>query len=189
MKSVHLFQSALGGPVFKSNAVCGNENASAIVAKPAMDVNLFFRLLFKKREELKEFLVLGRRPAAGTNVDEAHTVFFRALSFSFDRALPLAAKIHNGGYANLFQLLDASFVGLRTTVEKIVDLAHVGDAAQLDFFGKRRTGRMGRIAGVNGTPAAGGGKRSKSESKNLRARKFHKERAFNQLDGDCRCGI
>src|SRR5262249_52754052 len=154
-----------------------------------MDIDSFFRPLLKKRKELNELLVLRRRPAAGANVDEAHTVFFRALSFRFDGALPLAAKVHNGGDANFFQLLDASFVRLRTTVEKIVDLAHVGDAAQLDFFSKGRTGRMSRIAGASGTRAPGGEKRGEKQSKDLCARRFHKKRAFNQLDGDCRCGI
>src|SRR5262249_3870431 len=160
-----------------------------VVAQPAMDIDFFFRPLLKKRKELNEFLVLRRRPAAGANVDEAHAVFFRALSFRFDGALPLAAKVHNGGNADFLQLLDASFVRLRTTVEKIVDLAHVGDAAQLDFFGKRRTGRLSRIAGASGARAPGGEKRGEKQSKNLRSRQFHKERAFSHLDGDCKWNL
>ena len=131
--------------MFKCDAIRSDEYAGAVVAKPAMDIDLFFRSFLKKREELNEFLVLRRGPAAGTNVDEVQAVFFRALSFRFDCALPLAAKIHNGGYANLFQLLDASFVGLRTTVEKIADLSDVGDAAQLNFFSEGRTRRLSRV--------------------------------------------
>jgi hypothetical protein len=189
MKKVHLFQSALRGPVLKCNAIGGDEYAGTIVAQPTMHVHFFFRLLLKKREELNEFLVLGRRPAAGTNVYKAHTLRFRALSLRSDRALPLAAKIDDGGDADFFQLLDALLVGLRAAVEKLVDLAHVRDTTQLDFFGKGRTRRMSRIAGAGGTRAPGNEKRSKKQSKNLRAQKFHKERAFNHLDGNCKCKV
>src|SRR5262249_1359446 len=112
----HFLQSALRSPALKSNAVCGDENAGAIVAKPAMDIDFFSGLLLKKREELNQFPVLGRRPAAGMNVDESHAERFRTFSLRCNSTLAFAAKIHNGGDADFFQILDALFIGLRTTV-------------------------------------------------------------------------
>ena len=187
MEEVHLFERSIRGPMFERHAVCGDEHASAIIAKPTVNVDLFSRSLLKKREELNEFLVPGRGPAAGTNVDEAHSVFFGALSFRCDRTLAFAAKIDDGGEAVLFQLLDASFVGLRAAVKKIVDLSHVGNAAQLDFFSKGRAGGTARLVRASGTCATGNKKRRKKQNKDFAARVLHKERAFNHLHGNCKC--
>jgi len=186
-KEIHFLNGPLRRPVLKGNAVSGNEDARTVVAKPAMDINRFFWLLLKKGEELNKLLVLWRRPATGANIDEAHAAGFRALSFGCDGALPFAAEIHDGGDADFFQLLDALFVGLRAAIKETVDLARVGNAIQLDLFGKWRSGRMGRISGTNGTCASGKEKEREKQSKSLRARGFHKERAFNHLDRNCKC--
>jgi len=102
----------------------------------------FLWLLLKKSEELNKLFVLWGRPTTGANIDEAHAECFGALSFGCDRALPFAAEIHDGGDADFLQLLNSLLVRLRAAVEKVVDLAHVGNAVELDFFGKWRPGGM-----------------------------------------------
>ena len=140
--------------MLESNAIGGNEDARPVVSKPAVNIDFFPWPLLKKREELNELLVLGRRPAASANVEQMHAVLLGTPSFCSNCALPLAAKVHDGGYADLSQLFDTSFVGLRAAIEKVVDLANVGHAAQLDFFCERWTGRTDWIGGVSGTHAA-----------------------------------
>jgi len=189
MEEVHLFESALRGPMFESNAIGGHEHASAVVAQPAMNVHRFSRPLLQERKELNKFFVLRRRPAAGTNVDEVYAACFRPLSFRCYRALPLAAEIHDGGDSDFFQLFDALFIWLRAAIKKIVDLAHVGNAMQLDFLRKGRGGGTGRFVRARGTCATGNEKRSKKQSKNFVAWVLHKERPFNHLDGNCKCKL
>lgn len=164
---VHFFQSALRGPVLECNAICGDEHSGTVVAKPAMNIESFSWLLLKKRKELYEFFVFWWRPAASANVDEAHAMLLRALSFGGDGALAFAAKINNGGDADFFQLFDASFIRLRAAVEEVVDLAHVGNAAQVDFFGEGRSRGISRNAGASGMRAARSEKRCEKQSKEV----------------------
>ena len=111
-KVIHFFERALRGPMLESDAIGGNEHAGSVVAEPAMNVKLFTRTLPNERKELNEFLVFGGRPAAGVNIDQANAMLFGAPFFRGDCSLPFAAKIHNRSYADLFQLLYASFVWL-----------------------------------------------------------------------------
>ena len=46
---------------------------------------------------------------------------------------------------------------------------------------------MSRIAGPSGACASGNEKEGEKQSKSLRARGFHKKRAFNHLDRNCKC--
>jgi len=107
-------------------------------------------------------------------------------SFGCDRALPFAAEIHDGGDADFLQLLNPCSLGCERGLEKVVDLAHVGNAVELDFFGKWRPGGMCGISGTSGTRASGNENEEKAELDVARAG-FHKERAFNHLDENCKC--
>ena len=149
MEVVHFFQGVFGRPMLKSDAICGEKDASAVVPKPTMDVERLLRSFLKKGKELNELFVFWRRPAAGADVNDFHGMCRGPVSFCCDCALPLATQINDGGDAEFFQLLDTFFIRLRTAVKKIVDLARGRKSIQLNFLCERRTGRMRWIGGMS----------------------------------------
>ena len=49
LEEIHFFEGAFRGPILKGNAVRRQEYSGAVIAKPAMDIDRFPRLLLTGR--------------------------------------------------------------------------------------------------------------------------------------------
>ena len=130
----HLLKRFFCGPMQKGDTVSGEEHAGAVVAQPAMHVKLFCRMLLKKGEELNEFVIRGRRPAARGDIHEVHAKSFHPLAFLFHRAWVLSAKVNDGRDSKLFELFKTFRVWLRAAVQRTIELADVRHPGNLHSF-------------------------------------------------------
>ncbi len=105
-KKTHLFDSLFCRPVVFRDAIGGDHHTGAVVAKFAVDENLICGRAVEERKKLSDLLVGWRRPAAYRNVDEMETQSFSFFALRTNRTLP-ATEIHNGGDAQLFEVLEA----------------------------------------------------------------------------------
>lgn len=95
-EEVHLMKGLLGGPLFKSHAIGGYEDAGAVLAEMTMDENFLRGVLAKEREELKHLLVGRGGPAANGDADETHAQGLDLLAFPLHFRGIFEAKIDNG---------------------------------------------------------------------------------------------
>src|SRR5438128_2654663 len=126
-EEVHFLQSLIGRPVLESHAIRRDENAGAIIAEPAVDKDFLMPVL-EERKKLCDLFVGGRRPAAGFDIHEAHAERFRLFALALNQILIVAAKIHDGGDAELLELLDSLGMGLGAAKQGIVNFSGVVDA-------------------------------------------------------------
>ena len=104
-KGQHFVQSLVRGPMIKSDAIGGDEEAGAIFSKTTMNENPFLGIAAKDGKELRDLLVAGSGPAANGKMDEADSQGFRSLAFPINFVGILAAKIDDGGDAKFLELL------------------------------------------------------------------------------------
>jgi hypothetical protein len=60
VKGIHLVEGLLRSPTVKSDPIDGDENATAVIAEPAVHVDLASRNFSQERKELRD-LFIGRR--------------------------------------------------------------------------------------------------------------------------------
>jgi hypothetical protein len=65
-----------------------------------------------------------------TNIHDAHAEAPSFFTLGLCQPFPFAAKVNDQGDAKFFQFPQACVIRLRTTIQKIVDLAHIGDSVK-----------------------------------------------------------
>jgi len=101
--------------MFERDAIRGDENAGAILAKFAMNKNLLERRLAQKSEIFSKLLGGRWREPADRNRNKMNAERFRFLAFAFAQMRRFAAQIDNGSDAELLKFVKVIDVRLRTT--------------------------------------------------------------------------
>src|SRR5215468_11801675 len=169
-EKVHFFHRLLRGPSVESHAVGCDENAGAVIAKPAVNKYPFF-FVREEGEKLRDLFVGGRRPSANGNVDKAHAERFSLFAFPFDEFAIFPAKINDGGDAEFLELFDAFGVRLRAPKERLGDFSPIGKAGEFEFFA---------VGGAKHRCGSGGGRRL---SESGRSRKRNKSQEGQACSG------
>jgi len=133
VKLVHLLDGLLGGPMLLGDAVGGDEYAGAVVPEMAVDEDFFYRMLAEGFQELRDLIVLRRKPAAERKADKLHAEGFDALALGFDLTT-LPAEIDDGGDAEFFELGEGLGFWRGAAKEKASHFAGVVYAKDGDFF-------------------------------------------------------
>lgn len=128
-EEIHFLDGLIGKPAIMRHSIGSNKNSSSIMAKAAVDKNLFV-LIFEKRKKLGDLVVGWRSPAADGNVDEANAERFGLFTLPGNFVGIFAAKVNDGSDAESFELLKAFGTRLRAAKERIVYFPGVGNAGK-----------------------------------------------------------
>ena len=135
-KEIHLFDGLVSSPFLGSNAISGDEDAGAILAKAAVHEDLVPRIVVEEREKLHDLFVGWGRPAIDGDVDKTHAEGFGVLALPFDFFAVFTAQVDDGVDAKDFQLREADFPWLRAAIENFGNFTGVGNAANMQFLAK-----------------------------------------------------
>ncbi len=138
-EEIHLFDGAICGPAIVCDAIARDENAGAIVAKAAVDEDLFLPAI-EKRKKLRDLFICWRRPAADRNVDEANADSFGLFALPLKFLRIVFSEIDNSGDSDFFEFLKAFRMRLGATIKGIADFSCVGKTGDFQFFAKGRRG-------------------------------------------------
>ena len=114
-KIEHLRISLVRSPMFERDAIRGDENASAILAKSAMNKNLLERRLAEKSEIFSKLFGRRRREPADGNRNKMNAERFRFLAFALAKMRRFGAQIDNDSDAEPLKFVKVIDVRLRTT--------------------------------------------------------------------------
>ena len=131
----------VGGPALKSNAVCGNKDARAVVTQSAVNENSLLRGLAKNSEELRQLGGAGIGEAANGNGYEMNPKRFGLDAFLFAQVSEFASQVDDGGNSQSFQFRQIREMRLSAAKKTIGDFSGVGNPGKRDFFGEGRNGR------------------------------------------------
>jgi len=135
-KEIHFFDGLIGSPFIGGDAISGDENAGAIVAKTAVHKNFLARIIAEQREKLDKLFVGRSRPATDGDLYKAHTQGFGTLALPVEFFAVFAAEVNDGGDAENFQFGEADFPRLRAAIENLGNFTAVRNAINVQFLAK-----------------------------------------------------
>src|SRR5690242_14542814 len=121
----------------KGHPVAGDEDARAVIAVVTMHKDFFLWICAKQGKELGDLLVCRGRPSAHGDGHEAKPGRLRFVLLPTDSGRVLAAKIHDGTDAQLFQLQQSALSRLRAAIQLVADFPRVGDTGDTKLLSER----------------------------------------------------
>ena len=143
VKESHFVICLVGGPMLLRHSVCGDHDAGAIVTVVAVHEYFLFRIVAKQLQKTGHLVVARAKESAGGKTDVTHSEALDDNSLGSVRAR--VPQINNDVDSEIFQLLIPEVARLSAAIQRIADLARIGNAPQFQFFAERQNrSRVGR---------------------------------------------
>lgn len=179
----HFRYGLIGRPALEGNAVGGDEDAGAILAKFAVNEDFLGRRFTKESEELGELNGGRRGETADRNRNEVNAERIGARTFQISSVGSFTAQVDDGGDAEFFEFGEIGKVRLRAAKKRIRNFSGVRNSANGDFCDERGRGSRGRRGDSGRLPEWNEGRAEKKDESEEERKKAHRELARKSLGG------